>query len=50
MKDNKIIECLNEIMKITFKINTQLLEYILNNPGFISSDLNPPYSNQKKKK
>lgn len=49
IKDNKIIECLNGIMKIPFKINTQLLEYILNNPGFVSFDINPPYSNLKKR-
>lgn len=49
LKNNKIIESINGIMKVAFKINTQLLDYILNNPGFLSQDINPPYSDLKKR-
>lgn len=49
LKDNKILECINGIMKTPFKINTQLLDYILNIPGFISTDIDPPHSNLKKR-
>lgn len=49
LKDNKILESINGIMKTPFKINTQLLDYILNTPGFITPSQDPPYSNLKKR-
>lgn len=36
-------------MKVPFKINTELLDHILTNPGFISLDSNPPYSDLNKR-
>jgi hypothetical protein len=49
LKENKLLESINGIMKTPFKINTQLLDYILNIPGFISPDIDPPHSNLKKR-
>lgn len=49
LKDNKILDSINGIMKTPFKINTQLLDYILNIPGFLSQEIDPPYSNLKKR-
>lgn len=47
--DNKVIESINGLMKVPFKINTELLDYILTNPGFISLDSDPPYSDLNKR-
>ena len=48
-KSNKVLESINGIMKVPFKINTELLNYILNTPGFINKDIYPPFYDVKKR-
>lgn len=49
IKNSVILKSINDIMKIPFKINNPLLEYILNNPGFLSLDITSPFADVKKR-
>ena len=49
LENNKVIPCINDMMKIPFKINIELLDYISEHPHIIYSEIgiNPPYDNNK---